>query len=240
VHVEPYRRMLVERALGLVRRQIARPLLHGLRRPMILRQIARVSETRLMGLRLRTEPGVFHPVYFSSSRILAEHIVARAPRGLSVLDMGTGSGAIAISAAAAGATVTACDVNPLAVALARTNANLNRLSVEVIESDLFAAPALEGRLFDLIVFNIPFYPHDPTTHLEHAFRAGRGYETVRRFAAGARPRLSSDGRVIIVFSEDCDRRETLGAFADAGLSLEYERVTNKAFELFSVACFRPG
>jgi release factor glutamine methyltransferase len=226
--------MLVERALGLVRRHIARPLVHGLRRPMILREISRVSETRLLGLRFRTEPGVFHPVYFSSSRILAEHLVARAPRGLSLLDMGTGSGAIAVAAAAAGATVTACDVNPRAVALARTNATLN----EVVLSDLFEAEALDGRRFDLISFNIPFYARDPTTQFEFAFRAGRGFETVRRFAAGCPAHLADAGRIIIVFSEDCDRALTLGAFTDAGLSLEYERVSRKAFELFSVACFR--
>jgi len=231
--------MLVERALGLVRRRLARPLLHGIRRPILVRRMRFTSEARLLGLRLRTEPGVFHPVYFSSSRILAEHIVARAPRGLSLLDMGTGTGVIAIAAAAAGATVTACDLNPHAVELARANAALNDVTVEVVLSDLFADPALAGRRFDLIVFNIPFYKTQPRTHLDLAFRAGTGFDAVRRFASGCRSRLADDGRVIIVFSEDCDHSETLGVFADAGLSLEYERVTRKDFELFSVACFRP-
>src|ERR1700722_12019214 len=73
---------LVEYALRVVRRRIARPLFHGLRRPLLMRRMARPSEVRLLGHRLRTEPGVFHPLYFSSSRILAEHVVAREPRGL--------------------------------------------------------------------------------------------------------------------------------------------------------------
>jgi release factor glutamine methyltransferase len=231
---------MLDRALGLVRRQIARPLLHGLRRPLILHRISRPGDARLLGLRLRTEPGVFHPVYFASSRILAEHILARGVRGLRLLDMGTGSGPIALAAARAGARVTACDVNVAAVALARTNATLNDVVVEVVPSDLFDAPALAGRRFDLIAFNIPFYPHEPATPFEHAFLAGKGFETIRRFARGAAAHLAVDGRVVIVFSEDCERDATLGAFRDAGFALEDEQVTQEAFERFSVACFALG
>jgi len=232
---------LGDRVLGLVRRRIARPILHGLRRPGILRRMKEPSEVELLGHRLRTSPGVFHPLDFSSSLILARHVAALVRREtgatpIRLLDMGTGSGAIAISAAAAGATVTACDVNPSAVVLARTNVGLNGLSVEVLESDLFAA--IPGRLFDVIVFNIPFYPTEPETHFEAAFRAGKGMRTVHRFAEGARHHLASGGRVIIVFSEDCDHGETLRAFSDVGFRLDDEQVTRRALELFFVASFR--
>jgi release factor glutamine methyltransferase len=223
-------------ALERVRRRIARPLLHGLRRGMILRRIARVSDARFLGHRLRTEPGVFHPTYFSSSKILAEHLLGRAVRGVRALDMGTGAGPIAVALAAAGAVVTACDVNPRAVALARANAKDNGLAVEVIESDLFAA--LEGRTFDLIDFNIPFYATEPTTHFERAFRAGKNLETVRRFADGCRLHLAEGGRVVIVFSEDCDRCAIVAAFADATFSLEDERTTRSLLEDFHVVAFR--
>jgi release factor glutamine methyltransferase len=200
--------------------------------------MARPSEVRLLGHRLRTEPGVFHPLYFSSSRILAAHVAARAPAGLTLLDMGTGSGAIAVAAAAEGATVTACDINPRAVALARTNAALNGLSIEVLESDLFAA--LAGRRFDLITFNIPFYEGAPATHYDAAFLAGPGLDTVLRFARASREHLTDDGRVLIVFSEDCDHVRTLRAFTDVGFAVEYERTTQSACELFYVTCFRPA
>jgi release factor glutamine methyltransferase len=198
--------------------------------------MARPSEVRVLGHRLRTEPGVFHPLYFSSSRILAQHVVERAPRGLRVLDMGTGSGAVAIAAAGVGASVTACDINPSAVALARTNAALNGLTIDVVESDLFTA--LPSRVFDLIVFNIPFYPTVPSSHFEAAFRAGPTLETVRRFADGSREHLAQGGRVVIIFSEDCDRGAIDCAFEDAGLSFEEQRVTRRMFELFVVASFR--
>ncbi len=230
----------VDRFLGVVRRRIARPLWHGLRRPVILRRIERASEARLLGVRLRTEPGVFHPVYFSSSRVLGEHLLTLPLAARRVLEMGTGSGALAIAAAARGAMVTACDVNPRAVALSRVNATLNDVEIEVHESDLFAARALDGRQYDLIFFNIPFYPHAPRTHFEHAFRAGEGFETVRRFAREAAAHLAEEGRVVIVFSEDCERGATLGAFADAGLTLVEERRTTRACEQFSVATFARG
>jgi SAM-dependent methyltransferase len=159
-----------------VRRRIVRPLLHRLRRPIVLRRIARRSEVQFLGHVLSTRPNVFHPTLFSSSQILAEYLVAGSVLGLRVLDMGTGSGAIAIALAAAGAVVTACDRNPDAVALARENARRNHVAVVVLESDLFAALGCES--FDLIDFNVPFYETEPTTHFEAAFRAGKDLETI--------------------------------------------------------------
>jgi len=62
--------------------------------------------------------------------------------------------------------------------------------------------------------------------------------TVHRFAEGARHHLANGGRVIIVFSEDCDHGETLRAFSDVGFRLDDEQVTRRALELFFVASFR--
>jgi len=230
------RTMVVERALATLRTRIARPLLCRLRRPFVLERIARASEVRLLGHRLRTDPAVFHPLYFSSSRILAEHLLERPLRGLRVLDMGTGAGPIGIVAAAAGATVTACDRNPRAVTLARENTTLNGVHAEVLESDLFSA--LSGRKFDLICFNIPFFERNPANHREAAFYAGRNLETVRLFAHGSAQYLAADGRVVVIFSEDCDCDRILLAFTEAGFSVESKRVTRRLFEDFHVTWFR--
>ncbi len=230
-------RPLRERVLSLLRRRLARPIVHGLGRPVLLRRMARASTASLLGLRFRTEPGVFHPVYFRSSRVLAEHLLARPLAGVRLLDMGTGSGPIAVLAASRGATVTACDLNPKAVALARRNAQENRVAVDVLESDLFAA--IDGRVFDVIAFNIPFYPTVPSTDFEAAFRAGPELTTVRRFAEGAAAHLAPGGRVVIVFSEDCDRVAVLRHFAAAGFVLEDEQQTHLVFERFHVATFAP-
>src|SRR5580700_9968377 len=130
--------MLVPRALAAIRRRWFRPLLHGLRRPLVLARIRRASEIRFLGHRFRTHPDVFHPSFFSSSRVLAESLLEHPVRGLRVLDMGTGAGPVAVAVGSAGAIVTACDINPRAAALALENSVLNGLRNEVLESDLFA------------------------------------------------------------------------------------------------------
>lgn len=224
------------RSWTLLRTRIARPMIYRMRRRLVFAGIARASEVHLLGLRLRTDPGVFHPLYFSSSRILAEDILERSLRGLSVLDMGTGTGPIALAAARAGARVTACDVNPRAVAVSRQNSSLNSVQIEVIESDLFTG--VSGRRFDIICFNIPFFADDPATHLEAAFNAGRNLETLRRFARGSVEHLQPNGRVAIILSEDCDCNAVLDTFAEAGLEVESRRTTSRLLELFHVVWLR--
>ena len=75
-----------------------------------------------------------------------------------VLDLCTGSGAIAISLAKelTGSTVIATDISEAAVAIARRNAERNKLAdrVEVRHGDLWAAVA--GERFDLVVSNPPY------------------------------------------------------------------------------------
>jgi predicted nicotinamide N-methyase len=68
-------------------------------------------------------------------------------RGKRVLDFGSGSGVAAIAAAKAGAVeVVACDLDPLALAACRANAELNQVELSY-SSDFFA----EADRFDLII-----------------------------------------------------------------------------------------
>src|SRR5207247_8153589 len=73
-----------------------------------------------------------------------------------VLDVGTGSGILSIAAARYGAAeVVGLDVDPVAVAAARSNVKLNHLSriVHVRQVDPLAESAHPGQ-FDLILANI--------------------------------------------------------------------------------------
>ena len=67
---------------------------------------------------------------------------------------------------------------------------------------------------------------------------GLGAALVRRFARGCAGHLGAGGRVVVLFSEDCDERRILGAFTEMGFWLESHQVTRRLLEDFHVVCFR--
>jgi len=217
-------------------RRLCRRVFNVFYRRHVLPRIAVPSEAWLLGRRFVTHPEVFHPVFFLSTRMLADHFARIDLAGRRFLDMGTGSGAVGVFAAARGARVTACDVNPRAVAVARENARQNGVEMEVLESHLYSAVA--GRTFDLICFNIPFYPKPPESPLEHAFHAGRDFQTVRAFAGDTPPHLAEGGVVTIIFSEDSGYDRIVSFFTAAGLERTGTRSLRKNFEEFFIVSFR--
>jgi release factor glutamine methyltransferase len=198
-------------------RKVFRMLLNIPYRRYVLRRIATESEVRLFGMRLKTHPEVFNPLYFHSTEILINKASELPLVGKRILDVGTGSGAVGIYASLAGGHVTACDINPAAIALAQENAALNRAKMTILYSNLFES--LEGQLFDYILFNVPFYPKVPLNSFEAAFNAGENYETIRRFATQLPMHLSDDGQAIVIFSEDCGYQNIVAFFSNAGLTV---------------------
>lgn len=133
---------------------------------------------------------------------LAETVLSEAREDDRVLDMGTGSGVNAIAAASRGATVVAVDVNPVAVAAARRNAELNGLEgrVEVRESDVF--DSVSG-VFDLVVFDPPFRWFAPRDLRERG-TADENYGALTRFFAEVGNYLAPTGRIILSFGTTGD------------------------------------
>jgi release factor glutamine methyltransferase len=164
-------------------------------------------------LELDVPTGVFHPGLFFSSDVLAAEIDRRKPTGRTVLDMGCGSGLLSLAAARAGAVVTAVDINIEAVRATASNATANGVSVEVLQSDMFAA--LADRRFDLVVVNPPYFAKDPVDDAERAWFAGAELDYFEQFFAGLGNHLASrpgSGTSLMVLGEGCDM-ESISAAA---------------------------
>jgi SAM-dependent methyltransferase len=94
-----------------------------------------------------------------SARALAHFTVSRKVR--SALDLCCGCGLHALEMAGHSETVVAADLNPRALLFAQFNARLNGVeNIEFAQGDGFAP--IEGRCFDLIVSNPPFFLLPPS------------------------------------------------------------------------------
>ena len=144
---------------------------------------------------------------------ILEIVRGRCPDPEVVVDLCTGSGALAVALAATfpGASVYATDVDPGALAVARVNAEANRVAVSFFQGDLFAAlpRELAGEI-DVLVANPPYLtvteygeaPADVKREPIHALVSGRrGSEYVERIAHGAPAWLSDRGIVVCEISE---------------------------------------
>lgn len=98
-----------------------------------------------------------------------EHIHSIPGREIHILDVGTGSGIIAISLAlnSPGASFSATDISPLALKIARLNAERNHVSdrINFFEADI--VPVAFGKIhFDIICANLPYIPRETLENLE--------------------------------------------------------------------------
>jgi release factor glutamine methyltransferase len=195
---------------------------HGFRRPFLRRRLGRVTVEEVDGVALVVLPEVFNPAVFRTGALLAQAVTAWAAPGdqraeeVRVLDLGTGSGVGALFAARRGFRVVAVDVNPEAVRCARVNALVHRLEerIEARQGDLFAPVA--GELFDLVLFNPPFFRGEPADDLDCAWR---GTDVLERFAAGLSTALKQAGEALLVLSTDGEGEALVRALA-ASLTVE--------------------
>ena len=174
------------------------------------------------GLSILVLPDVHDPVVFRTGRILAQ-AVSRLPNPASAdgdepplaLDMGTGSGIVAITCARGGYRVIGVDVTPAAVRCARANILINDVQdhVHVLQGDLFAP--VEGKEFDLVTFNPPFFRGEPRDDGDAAWRSP---DVIDRFAAGLATALRPEGRALVVFSSDGDESGLMTALDRNGFT----------------------
>ena len=200
----------------------------------------RTVETNLLGFKMIVPPTVFHPQYFFTSRFMAEFLKRQDFDGKRVLDIGCGSGILSLVAASSGARVTSIDINPSAVAATKDNAQLNNLAEEISarEGDLFDSLDLHEGSFDVIISNPPYYPGDPLTMYERAFKGGSKNEFMSRLASGLARRLHPQGSFFVVLSSDVDAKRLLGPFQGSGFSVRTLEIKQLTFETLAIVEIR--
>ncbi len=175
--------------------------LQALYRPYTEWWMSHPRTSRYRGLRIAVPIGVFPPRLFFSTTLVCRTVSRMPLSGRTFLDVGSGSGVVSLIAARAGAQVTAIDISSAACAATQGNATRNGLAVEVIESDLF--DNLAGR-FDVVSITPPFFRHDPSTELDHAFHAGADFEYFRRLFDGLDAHINPWSECLLSLAEGCD------------------------------------
>lgn len=173
------------------------------------------------------QPGIFHPRYFDSSRLLLNWVESNDLVGKTIIEVGSGSGIASLRAAQKGANVWSIDINPRAIALLKKNAEQNGISITALESDLF--DRVDNTHFDFLLINPPFYPKNPANDAEKAWFCGAGFEYFHSLFQQLRQRAISSG-IIMTLSDDCDL-ETIQAIAkEQGYQFELRRTKSSVFE----------
>lgn len=201
---------------------------HVLYRPLLIKYLSKERRYRYADTKLVVPPGVFHPGFFFSTRLLLKYLQQIPLQGKSLLEPGAGSGLISIAAAKAGARVTATDINPVAVQYLISNAEANHVPLTVIESDLFTA--IPQQVFDIIVINPPYYFKQPASHKERAWFCGENGEYFRQLFAQTGNYADENTVILMILCEGSERERIRQIAAGAGWELDCVHVSRNLIE----------
>jgi release factor glutamine methyltransferase len=147
-------------------------------------------------------PEVFHPQFTISTKILLQFLNSKDLKNKSVLELGCGTGFVSVLAAQKGANVLATDINPKALENTKLNAQLNKVNLQSLKSDLF--DDIQNQRFDYIVINPPYYPKDPTTTAEKAWFCGAEFQYFEKLFQQLPNYFNGSSNVFMILSEDCE------------------------------------
>ncbi|GAA4338248.1 methyltransferase [Flaviaesturariibacter amylovorans] len=182
-------------------------------KPVLVKYLSGTRTYRYRNIVLQVPPEVFHPGFFTSTRMLLRYLQRTPLKGRSFLELGAGSGLLAVYAAQQGAVVTASDINPASVEILSGNARQNGVSLRVLHSDLF--DAFPAGAFDVVAINPPYYRRQPASPKEQAWYCGAEGEYFQRLFTQLRGFLHADSDVLMVLCSGCDLA-MIGAHAAAG------------------------
>ncbi|MES2747111.1 MAG: methyltransferase [Bacteroidota bacterium] len=147
-------------------------------------------------------PDIFPPHLTFSTKILLDFMQSKELKNKSFLELGCGSGIISVYAAKNGARVTASDINTTALEFLEKSASENEVEITLLKSDVFEK--LQGKSFDCIVINPPYYPNNPTSIKEMAWFCGEHFEYFEKLFDQLPSYITSENEVFMILSVDCD------------------------------------
>ena len=154
------------------------------------------------GIPIIVFPGVFHPGFFYSTKILLQYLDNIEFKKKYVLELGAGTGLISIFAARKGGYVTASDISLTAVYNIEKNVNMTNANVEVVHSDLF--DDIPQRGYDYIIINPPYYQKTPASEKEFAWFGGDDFQYFRKLFSQLTNNFYENTKVIMVLSDEAN------------------------------------
>jgi release factor glutamine methyltransferase len=154
------------------------------------------------GITVTVFPGVFHPGFFFSTKLLLNYFDNIDLSKKYVLELGAGTGLISIFTANKGGFVTASDISLTAVYNIEKNVKMTNANVEVIHSDLF--DDVPHRRYDYIIINPPYYKKTPSSEKEFAWFGGDDFQYFRKLFSQLGNYLYENTKVIMVLSDEAD------------------------------------
>ncbi len=151
---------------------------------------------------IKIHPEVFPPQLTLSTKILLNFINDLDLENKTFLELGCGSGIISLFASKKKAKVTASDINQNALAFLTTNAAKNKLTLQIVYSDLFQN--LANQTFNYIIINPPYYPKTPKNVKEQAWFCGENFEYFEALFKQLPHHLSTSTYCYMILSQDCD------------------------------------
>lgn len=199
-------------------RRFYKPIFRYLIKPGVEIYLTKTRRYRYDGFDLLIYPGVFHPGFFFSTKILLNYLDQFDLRGKHFLEIGAGSGLVSLKAVRNGAQVVATDISETAIKNIQENAQRNAISLQVFQSDLFENIPEEH--FDWIVINPPYYPKNPVRESEYAWYCGENLSFFQRFFNEIKAYLKPGTQACMILSEDCDILGIQAIARTAGLAIK--------------------
>ncbi|MBK8847257.1 MAG: methyltransferase [Bacteroidetes bacterium] len=173
------------------------------------------------GLEIIVRPGVFHPGFFYSTKLLLKHLEGLDLFQKRILELGCGSGLISCVLAKKGGIVTATDISKTALANTIENAQRNHVVIEAKYSDLFSN--IGNQEFDFIVINPPYYKGNQTTDESFAWYAGMLLEYFQQLFVQLKVNLKHS-QCIMILNDACDLNFIAAQAKRNGLNLNLLKV----------------